>query len=603
MCGIVGIIGKGEIAPLLVKSLARLEYRGYDSCGVATLNSHGLEVRKDVGPVAEVACRQGLALAEGKVGIGHNRWATHGGVSRENAHPHLSCDRSFAVVHNGIISNHHALRAELQGRGHCFSSETDTEVFAHLLEETHRPGVSIDEAFVKALRRLEGTFAIAMLSSHDPNRIFCAREQSPLVLGIAPENSFVASDVNTFSPYTRKAVFLEDGEYAVLSRQGYCVRGIADGKVRAKRVMEIDWGVETVEKGEYRHYMEKEICEQPEAIKWAMEVPQQEIAALARLMREARRSILVGIGTTYYVALFGQYLLAALAAEFTPALSSDEARTLALLDPETLVLAISQSGETFDTLQVLRQARAAGAQTAAIVNVPASSMTREAGLVMLQHSGPELCVISTKATMAQMALLLRLAAEISRLKRHASATQLLKIVKQLTRLSERITIVLRTQREHIRNLAIRYCHQRNWFFLGRGIYTPIAFEAALKMKEVTYLHAEGMPAGFLKHGTLSLIEEETPCVFLIPPKEEKELYDLTLSSVEEVRARRGKAIALSFDEASGSYDEVVRLPRASPWTAPFLHLLAGQLLAYETAVALGRNVDRPRSLAKSVTVS
>jgi glucosamine--fructose-6-phosphate aminotransferase (isomerizing) len=603
MCGIVGIVGEGEVAPLLVKSIAQLEYRGYDSCGLATLNSAGIEVRKDVGPVAEVACRQRLALAHGRLGIAHTRWATHGGVSRENAHPHLSCDKSFAVVHNGIISNHQTLRAELQSRGHHFSSETDTEVFAHLLEEMHQPGASIEEAFVQALHRLEGTFAIAMVSSHDPQRIFCAREKSPLILGIAPKISFVGSDVNAFLPYTRRAIVLEDGEYAVLSREGYCVRGIVGGEVRSKQVMEINWNIETAEKTGYRHYMEKEIWEQPEAIRRAMEVSQKEITSLASLMRESQRNILAGVGTTYYVALFGQYLLAALAGEFVPALSSDEVGALALMDAETLLLAISQSGETFDTLQALRQARAAEAQTAAIVNVPGSSMTREAELIILQNSGPEICVISTKAAMAQMVLLLRLAAEMGYLKRRSFATEYLQILQELARLPKLMEITLRTQQEHIRKLAVRYHHKPNWFFLGRGIYTPIALESALKMKEVTYLHAEGMPAGFLKHGTLSLIDAETPSVFLIPPKEEKELYELTLGNVEEVRARQGRVIAFGFDEARGSFDEEVRLPKASPWTAPLLHLLAGQLLAYETAVALGRNVDRPRSLAKSVTVA
>ena len=603
MCGIVGIVGNnGEVAPLLVKSIARLEYRGYDSCGVATLNSVGIEVRKDVGPVERVACRQGLALAHGGLGIAHTRWATHGGVSQANAHPHLSCDRNFAVVHNGIISNHHTLRTELKSHGHHFSSETDTEVFAHLLEEMHRPGVSVEEAFVNALHRLEGTFAMAMISSHEPKRIFCAKEKSPLILGIGSEANFIGSDANAFLPYTRRAILLEDGEYAVVSRDGYCVRAIARGEVRSKRIMEIDWTIETTEKAGYRHYMEKEIWEQPEVIRRAMEVSQKEITSLAHLMREARKSLLVGVGTTYYVALFGQYLLAALAGEFAPALSSDEAGALALMDPETLLLAISQSGETFDTLQALRQAKTAGARTAAIVNVPGSSMTREAGLVIPQNSGPEICVISTKAAMAQMVLMIRLAAELGYLKQRWLGAENLKILKELAHLPKLMEITLQTLQERIHKLAIRYHQKRNWFFLGRGIYTPIAFESALKMKEVTYLHAEGMPAGFLKHGTLSLIDKETPSVFLVPPKEEKELCELTMSSVQEVRAREGKVIAFSFDEAQGCFDDEVRLPKTSPWIAPLLHLVAGQLLAYETAVALGRDVDRPRSLAKSVTV-
>ncbi len=603
MCGIVGIVGEGEVAPLLVKGIARLEYRGYDSCGLATLNSAGIDVRKDIGPVEDVALRQGFASAHGGLGIAHTRWATHGGVSKENAHPHLSCDRSFAVVHNGIISNHEALRDELKRRDHRFSSETDTEVFAHLLEEMYRPGVSMEEAFVQALRRLKGTFAIAVISSHDPKRIFCAREKSPLVLGIASGTNFVGSDVNAFLPYTRQAVTLEDGEYAVLSRDGYYVRSITDGELRSKGIMEIDWDIGSAEKAGHNHYMEKEIWEQPEVIRRAMEVPQKEIVALARLMHESRRTVLVGVGTTYYVALFGQYLFASLAGELAPALSSDEAGTLALADPSTLLLAISQSGETFDTLQALRQAKAAGARTAAIVNVPGSSMTREAELVIQQNSGPEICVISTKAAMAQMVLLIRLAIEIAYLKQRSLKTENLKILQELAHLPKLIEITLRTQQEHIRKLALRYHDKRNWFFLGRGIYTPVAFEAALKMKEVTYLHAEGMSAGFLKHGTLSLIDKEVPSVFLLPPKEDKELYDLSISSLEEVRAREGIVIAFSFDEALGGFDEEVRLPKTSLWVAPLLHLLAGQLLAYQTALVLGRNIDRPRSLAKSVTVA
>jgi glucosamine--fructose-6-phosphate aminotransferase (isomerizing) len=466
-----------------------------------------------------------------------------------------------------------------------------------LLEETHRPGVAVEEAFSKALHHLDGTFAIVMISRHEPDKLFCAREKSPLILGIASDASFVGSDLNAFIPYSRQALILEDGEYAVLSRQSYSVRGIADGEVKRKLMAEIDWAMETAEKDGHRFYMEKEIWEQPEAIRRAMAIPQQEIVTLARMMHEARRNILIGVGTTYYVALFGQYLLASLAGEFAPALSSDELRALAPMDPETFLLSISQSGETFDTLQALRYAKPAGARTAAIVNVPGSSMTREAGFAILQDSGPEICVISTKAAMAQMVLLLRLAAEFSRLKRYSSATQPLNIFKELNRLSELLTAVLHTQPERIRQIVRRYHHHRNWFFLGRGIYTPIAFEAALKMKEVTYLHAEGMSAGFLKHGTLSLIDHNTPSVFLLPPKEQSELYDLTLSSMEEVHARGGRVITFGFDEVRGHVDEEVRLPKASPWTAPLLHLLAGQLLA------LGRNVDRPRSLAKSVTVS
>ena len=413
MCGIVGIVGKGEIAPQLVECIGRLEYRGYDSCGVAALNSGGIEVRKDVGPVEQVACRQELALAHGNVGIAHTRWATHGTVSQANAHPHLSCDKTFAVVHNGIVSNYQVLRKQLQNRGHHFASETDTEVFAHLLEETHSAGISVEEAFVEAIRNVKGTFAIAMISSHDRDKIFCAREKSPLILGLAAEASFIGSDFNAFLPFTRRAIVLDDGEYAILSGDGICVRDIANGKPKLKQTMEIDWHAEAAEKSGHKHYMEKEIWEQPEVIGRALAVPQKEITSLAQLLHKSHRNMLVGVGTTYYVALFGQYLLARLARVFAPALSSDEAETLALANPQSLLLAISQSGETFDTLQALRQAKAGGASTAAIVNVPGSSMTREVGLSINQNSGPEICVISTKAAMAQMVLLIRLAIEIA----------------------------------------------------------------------------------------------------------------------------------------------------------------------------------------------
>ncbi|HTM11092.1 MAG TPA: glutamine--fructose-6-phosphate transaminase (isomerizing) [Verrucomicrobiae bacterium] len=603
MCGIVGSIGENPIAPILVESIARLEYRGYDSCGLATINSHGIEIRKAVGAVEDVAAAGDFASAHGDIGIAHTRWATHGGVSLVNAHPHLSCDGEFAVVHNGIISNHQALRAELRERGHRFASETDTEILAHLLEETHHGGASVEQAFVEALKRLEGTFAIAMISARDAKKIYCARQQSPLILGLSPQTSYIASDVNAFLPYTRRAVLLEDGEYAVVARDGYCVRAIEDGMTRPKRITEIDWHIDSIGKAGHRHYMEKEICEQPETVRHALAVNHEEIAAIAHAMSRSRPNVLVGVGTTYYVALYGQYLLGALAGEFAPAISSDETEALAPADPGGLMLAISQSGETFDTLQALRRARAAGARTAAIVNVPGSSMTREADLVVQQDSGPEICVISTKAAAAQLVLLTRLAVEVARAKQRVRNGKYQKIIDDLCALPHVIQSALGSIRPAIRDLAWRYHQKPNWFFLARGLFTPMAYEAALKMKEVTYLHAEGMPAGFLKHGTLSLVDEETPCVFLIPPEEDKTLFDLTMSSLEEVRARKGKVIALAFDRVPGGADTEIILPPASPVTAPLLHLVAAQLLAYETALLLGRNIDRPRSLAKSVTVS
>jgi glutamine---fructose-6-phosphate transaminase (isomerizing) len=602
MCGIVGSIGQDPIAPILVESIARLEYRGYDSCGLATINSHGIEVRKGVGAVQDVAVGREFTSAHGNIGIAHTRWATHGGVSLANSHPHLSCNSEFAVVHNGIFSNHQPLRAELRGRGHRFASDTDTEIFAHLVEEAHQSGLTVEDAFVAALKRLEGTYAIAMISAHDKQRIYCAREKSPLILGVSAAGNFIGSDVNAFLPYTRSAVLLVDGEYAVVTRDGYCVRAITDGTPVAKDVTEIDWHVDSVGKNGYGHYMEKEICEQPETIRRALDIGAGEIGALAHFMSRARTKVLVGVGTTYYVALFGQYLLGALAGEFAPAISSDETEALAPAEPDSAMLAISQSGETFDTLEALRRARAVGARTAAIVNVPGSSMTREADLVVQQDSGPEICVISTKAATAQLVLLIRLAVEVAREKQRVRNGRYQKLIDELDSLPALIKTAIGTARPAIRALAQDYHQKRNWFFLARGLFTPIAFEAALKMKEVTYLHAEGMAAGFLKHGTLSLVDDETPCVFLLPPKEDKDLFDLTMSSLEEVRARNGRVIALGSDPVPGADAEIL-LPKASSVITPILHLVAAQLLAYETALVLGRNIDRPRSLAKSVTVA
>jgi glutamine---fructose-6-phosphate transaminase (isomerizing) len=604
MCGIVGIISNVEVSPLLVDSIGRLEYRGYDSCGVATVgNVNGIEVRKDTGPVEEVVSRQALAHARGHIGIAHTRWATHGGVSRVNAHPHTSCDGAFAVVHNGIISNHSELRSSLEHQGHHFTSGTDTEVIVHLLEEIYQSGASLEQAFVQALRRLEGSFAVAMISSHDRRRLFCAREKSPLILGVGADMQFVASDINAFLPYTRDSILLEDGEYAVVTHDGYCVRSLKTEAVQSKHIIEVNWAAESQNRCGYADYMEKEICEQPDVISRAIETSQDEIVSVARMLTVSHTASLLGIGTTYYMALFGQYALAGLAQKMAPAISSDEAGHLALQGPEAFLLAISQSGETYDTLQSIRQAKAVGARTAAIVNVPGSSMTREVDILVRQNSGPEISVVSTKAAMAQMAILIRISAECAFQKLRGMSPANLELLKELAYLPKLIELTLRTQKDRLRDLALRYRDYHNWFFLGRGQFTPLALEVALKMKEVTYLHAEGMPAGFLKHGTLSLIDAHTPAVFLIPPRSERMLYELTMSSAEEVRARNGKVIAFCFDEPEVKFDEEIRLPKASPWIAPFLHLLAGQILAHEMAVVLGRNVDRPRSLAKSVTVA
>jgi glucosamine--fructose-6-phosphate aminotransferase (isomerizing) len=598
MCGISGIVGRHPVPQALLESIRNLEYRGYDSCGVAIVTRNGLVVRKDVGTVEEVHRRVSLTQAEGSVGIAHTRWATHGEVTPVNAHPHTSCGGEFALVHNGIIANYRHLREELVSEGHVFLSTTDTETIVHLVEKYYRSMGSLERAFCKALGRLEGSFAVALVSVHEPDRIYCARFESPLLIGTAPDATYLGSDFNAFLGATRSVLALEDGQYAVLLPGQVSVKDIATRTVQPKVPLKIDWDVESAQKGGHPHFMIKEIHEQPQTVIRALEVDAAAIEALARLIATHPRTYIVGVGTTYYVAQMAQYYFSGLAGRFVPVISSDEFRSLAHVDADTLVIAISQSGETYDTLDAIRFARQRGARTAAVCNVMGSSLARLVDLPIIQGSGPEICVVSTKAALGQIVVLLRVAAALGRLAGEGDDT----LDRELRALPDAIQQLLDERTGEIAALAQRHCHIRNWLFLGRGIYYPVALESALKMKEVTYLHAEGMPAGFLKHGTLSLIDRDFFTVMLVPAKQDAALYAASMGNAEEVKARGGHLIGTLTEENGEVFDEHIRLPKAPAALAPLLHLVALQLFAYFTAVALERNVDRPRSLAKSVTV-
>jgi glucosamine--fructose-6-phosphate aminotransferase (isomerizing) len=604
MCGISGVVSFHPIADRLYEGVRHLEYRGYDSCGIAFIEDHHhITIRKDIGTVDEVDGKEQIRRLTAQVGIAHTRWATHGKVTRENAHPHESCRGEFAVVHNGIIANYKALRDQLARAGHKFRSETDTEIIAHLIEQRHTECGDVERALVSALRELEGSYALAMISTYDPERIFCARHESPLIIGVGNESNYVGSDFNAFIDYTKDTVVLDDGEYGIVSRDSYSVKSLRTGDVVDKEITVVPWDSELSRKGGYPHYMLKEIHEQPQAVRTALSIPADEIAALADMVQEARRVYLLGVGTTYYVAVLGQYLLAAVADMDAPALSSDEFRHLDKSDAQSVVLAISQSGETYDTVMSLRHAKDRGAKTAAIVNMVGSSIARMVDRVILQGSGPEVCVVSTKAALAQMIILARLAIELGSRRGTLSAATRQAHEAALAALPEEIETLLNEKSGLIRAAAYRHAHVQNWLFLGRGIYYPIALEAALKMKEVTYIHAEGMPGGFLKHGTLSLVDAKLYTLVFIPPASTGELYSMTLSSVEEVKARGGFVFGLTSNGADDMFDERVGVASAHEFTAPFLPLVAAQLLAYFTATALRRNVDKPRSLAKSVTVA
>ncbi len=604
MCGISGIVHSENFGRNLLNSIRNLEYRGYDSCGVAVIQNGKIDLRKNIGGIDDVNLKERLDQMQGKIGIAHTRWATHGGVTQENAHPHLSANRKFAVVHNGIISNYQQLRDVMLSEGVCFESLTDTEVFVNLLEKSYTERNDLEQAFLAALQQIEGSFSIVMLSSHDPEHLYCVKKESPLLLGLGEDCNYVGSDINAFLEYTRKAIVLDEGEYVILGPNDYQVRSLKTGKKLKKNVLHIDWDIETSKKGGFSHYMLKEIFDEPQTVRQAMKIPRQQILRMAEMFADSSRSYMMGVGTTYYVASISQYYFSDLADCYYSALSSDEFSVVDIKRGD-MVLAISQSGETYDTKTALVSAKKRGAKTAAIVNVMGSAISMMVDQVIMQGSGPEICVVSTKAALAQTVIMVRVAIELGLIRKKIKQNDYQKFQKEMQEFSEIIEIVLNEQSGFVRNIARDTSHVKNWLFLGCGIYYPVAMESALKMKEVTYQHAEGMPAGFLKHGTLSMVEPSLHTLFFVPPLEQKELHKRTLIAMEQVKSRGGTVIAIVFqgDElAQKIASQSIKLPVVTPLFAPFLQMIIAQMFAYYAALDLGRNIDKPRNLAKSVTV-
>ncbi len=604
MCGISGIVHSENFGRNLLNSIRNLEYRGYDSCGVAVIQNGEIDLRKNIGGIEDVNLKESLDQMQGKIGIAHTRWATHGGVTQENAHPHLSANRNFAVVHNGIISNYQKLREGLLSEGVSFESLTDTEVFVNLLEKSYNERNDLEQAFLAALQLIEGSFSIVMLSPHDPEHLYCVKNESPLLLGLGEDCNYVGSDINAFLEYTRKAIVLDEGEYVILGSNEYEIRSLKSGKELKKNVLNIDWDLETSKKGGFSHYMLKEIFDEPQTVRQAMQIPKDQIVAIAEMFAESSRSYMMGVGTTYYVASISQYYFSALAECYYSALSSDEFSVVNIKRGD-MVLAISQSGETYDTKTALRYAKERGAKTAAIVNVMGSAISMMVDQVIMQGSGPEICVVSTKAALAQSFIMVRVALELGIIKRKIKQQDYKKFQNEMQDFSEIIEIVLNEQSGYVRNIARETSHVKNWLFLGCGVYYPVAMESALKMKEVTYQHAEGMPAGFLKHGTLSMVEPALHTLFFVPPTDQKELHKRTLIAMEQVKSRGGTVIAIVFqgDELAQKLAfRSIKLPFVSSLFAPFLQMIISQMFAYYAALDLGRNIDKPRNLAKSVTV-
>ncbi|HYV96338.1 MAG TPA: glutamine--fructose-6-phosphate transaminase (isomerizing) [Gemmatimonadaceae bacterium] len=607
MCGIVGYTGPKDATALLVEGLKRLEYRGYDSAGVAVFDGESLEIRRAAGKIAKLEAALSKSPVDGPLGIAHTRWATHGPPNEKNAHPHLSQDGSIAVVHNGIIENANVLRERLSEKGYTFRSDTDTEVIAHLVQQLYTE--SLEQAVISALHRLEGTYGIAVISNRDPGKIVAARKGSPLLLGIGEGEFFVASDAAAILQHTRNVVYLDDGNVAVLDRNGYRVLGIDSIQVD-KQVDRIDWDLAEIERGGYAHFMLKEIFEQPQSITNAQRgrlIVQDGTSKLGGInmsheqLLNVDNVIITACGTSWHSALIGEMMIEELCRIPVEVEYASEFRYKnPIITNRTLCIVISQSGETADTLAAMREAKRRGAKTLGIVNVVGSTIAREDNGGIYVHAGPEIGVASTKAFTSQVVALALLTLKLAR-KHDLSVTRGVEIAQALEALPRQVQEILDRAPE-IEHIAEEFKRAANFLYLGRGYNFPVALEGALKLKEISYIHAEGYPAAEMKHGPIALIDEMMPVVFIAP---HDSVFDKVVSNMQEVKARKGTIIALTTREESalkGLVDYEFRVPETVDMLSPILNVVPLQLLAYYIAVKRGANVDQPRNLAKSVTV-
>ncbi len=610
MCGIVGYIGNKRVVPIIIDGLKRLEYRGYDSAGLAVLEQGRLVVHRSVGKIKELESAVWGADLSGTIGLGHTRWATHGRPTEENAHPHTDCTGDLVVIHNGIIENYLSLKEKLLAEGHVFRSETDTEVIAHLIEKYLQDDPDIERATRRALCDVTGAYAIGVLWKGDPNRIVGAKCQSPLVVGLGEGDFFSASDIPALLSHTRNVLFLNDREMVVLSADGAQVTTI-EGEPVQRGVETILWSPILAEKGGYKHFMLKEIYEQPRAVRDTIRGRFSEdtgsiffegMEELEEHLSTIDKIVLIACGTAWHAALVGKFMIESLCRVPVEVDYSSEFR---YRDPavgeRTLVMAISQSGETLDTLAGVKEARARGCKTFAICNVVGSSITREVDGVLYTHAGPEIGVAASKTFTAQLAALYLFALYLGQRRGTVDEAKIRSLLADLVRLPQQIETALHLETEAER-LAQLYYNKSDFLYLGRGITYPIALEGALKLKEISYIHAEGYPAGEMKHGPIALITEEMPVVVLAP---HDKVYEKILGNIQEVKARDGIVIAVCSDtdtELPGKADHCLQVPPAPPLLMPVLLSIPMQLLAYHIAVRKGCDVDQPRNLAKSVTV-
>jgi len=612
MCGIVGYIGKNNALPILLDGLKRLEYRGYDSAGVAIKTADGVFSVKAVGKLAELEKKIGITplnppLSGGQLGIAHTRWATHGQPTEDNAHPHTDCQKKIWLAHNGIIENYQELKSKLEAKGHKFISQTDTEALAHLLEDLYDGNLT--STLIKALKIIKGAYGLVLYHADEPDKLLAARCGSPLVLGLADDETIIASDVSAIIRYTKQVIYLDDNEVAEINGGGLKIYNLKNEEV-AKRTDVIDWNVAESEKGGFPHFMLKEIFEQPASItnslrgRIVLEEGKAKLGGLEeveRRLREINKIVIVACGTAKHAGLVGEYMFEEYAGVPTEVDYASEFRyRKPVLDNKTLVIAISQSGETADTLAAVREAKEKGALTLGIVNVVGSTIARETDAGVYNHIGPEISVASTKAFTSQAAILALMAVMLGR-QRQLSLVMGQRIVRELAELPDKITEILKSS-EAIKTIAEKYYQFKHFAYLGRKYNQPVALEGALKLKEISYIHAEGFPSGEMKHGAIALIDENFPALVIIPADS---VYEKNYSNLQEIKARGGQIIAVATpgdERIKQAADEVIYIPKTLEMLTPILASIPLQLFAYHMAVLNGRDVDKPRNLAKSVTV-
>jgi len=607
MCGIVGYIGQKEAVKVLIDGLKRLEYRGYDSAGLAFIKNGDLGCIKAVGKIVELERKLNGNITHTNMGIAHTRWATHGAPTFENAHPHIDCKSEIAVVHNGIIENYDYLKTKLKREGHIFRSETDTEVLAHLIEKYFHG--NLEMAVMNALKEVEGTYGIAVISTRDKQKIVAARKGSPLAIGIGNKEYFITSDVSASLEHTREVVYLDDNEIAILTTNGYETKTM-ENIPTYKKVEEVLWNIDMIEKGGYPHFMLKEIHEQPQALRNAMRGRVDSCSYSIRLgglishekvLREAKRIVIIACGTSWHAGLVGEYMLEEMARIPVEVEYASEFRYRnPVIEEGTIVIAISQSGETADTLGAMREAKQKGAKLFSICNVVGSTIAREADFGIYLHIGPEIGVASTKAFTAQIAVLYLFTLHMMKLK-HAEVPVNSDTINAVQSIPDKIQSILDKEKEIV-ELAKIYKDSEHALYLGRGYNYPVALEGALKLKEISYVHAEGYPAAEMKHGPIALINKDMPVIFIAT---QDKVYEKIMNNIEEVKSRGGRVIAIATEgdmQIVKKVNHVFYIPKTSDVLTPILSVIPLQLLAYHMAVMRGCDVDKPRNLAKSVTV-